>query len=294
MTATQNTAKGTNRRTTAPSTSVSVRKMAAGAALLAMLGVTTASPVLARANATPASAVAAFKSSDVERTDRLDAVEAWKASGYAYGDAEQLALFWGLDGAFDAKVKAGGLLLDGYSLPFASRAAAHQASLDNGLSYADALTLAEYWGTDGNYETKVKAGYYFLDGLDPLGSIPTPEEEQQYRQIDAYFEAGYDYDDAVVLADIWGLETEFEAKVKAGGLIKAEQPLPDGVAPFDHDTTFEISEDFAAVDAFFDSGYDYDDAVQLAEIWGLETPYDAKITAGTKVLAELPLPDLGA
>ncbi|SDQ06761.1 hypothetical protein [Quadrisphaera sp. DSM 44207] len=45
-----------------------------------------------------------------------------------------------------------------------------------------------------------------------------------------------------------------------------------------------------AVAAFFDVGYTFTDAVNLAVLWGAPSVYDAKVAAGTEVLAGQPLP----
>ncbi len=45
----------------------------------------------------------------------------------------------------------------------------------------------------------------------------------------------------------------------------------------------------AAVDAFFAAGHDYDDAVALAAVWNVD-PFEAKVTAGQRILAGETLP----
>ena len=42
--------------------------------------------------------------------------------------------------------------------------------------------------------------------------------------------------------------------------------------------------------AYFAAGYDYDDAVKLAKLWKLKTPYDAKVAGGKRLLAGQTLP----
>lgn len=48
--------------------------------------------------------------------------------------------------------------------------------------------------------------------------------------------------------------------------------------------------DAAAVVAYLDAGYDYDDAVALADVWELAEPYEAKVRGGQELLAGNPLP----
>ena len=43
-------------------------------------------------------------------------------------------------------------------------------------------------------------------------------------------------------------------------------------------------------DAYFNAGYDYDDAVELAKLWKKSSPYDAKVLGGKKLLAGETLP----
>jgi hypothetical protein len=52
----------------------------------------------------------------------------------------------------------------------------------------------------------------------------------------------------------------------------------------------QAARDALAVEEFFDRGYDYDDAVKLAKLWKLKSPYDAKIAAGKKLLDGETLP----
>ena len=72
------------------------------------------------------------------------------------------------------------------------------------------------------------------------------------------------------------------AKAKAGALLLANQPVP-----LEHPTPSEGD----AAAAFFSAGYDYSDAVRLAQLWKVDA-YSAKVKAGQDLLStpQIPLP----
>lgn len=105
--------------------------------------------------------------------------------------------------------------------------------------------------------------------------------------LDAFFSAGYTYDDAVALAKAWHESDPGTAKVAAGNRLLGGQSLPikPGSSPV---APAEAGDD--PVDAFFSAGYDYDDAVTLSTMWHTATPYDAKVAAGQRLRAGQTLP----
>lgn len=274
------------------------KRTAASAALLSVLGVSVAGPVGAQVvdAAAPleelgepivveAPASLPPFSATLTREERMASVAAFQASDYRYGDAVVLSDYWAVESTYQAKVKAGALLLDGYELPFDSRAAAHDAYTASDLTWADSVALGEYWGIESSYEVRIKAGFWLLDGYDPLEIFAAPTSEQ--LAIDTFFGVGYDYDDAVALADYWGLEFPYDAKIKAGLELKAGAELPPVAQP-------SVAEDFTLeglqLDAFFNAGYDYADAVALADFWGEADTYEAKLKAGALIKAGLDVP----
>jgi len=122
----------------------------------------------------------------------------------------------------------------------------------------------------------------------PIASTPTTQSADD-AAIDAFFAAGYSYDDAVTLAKAWGSADPFETKVVAGRKLEAGEKLPIAPGPVDPATAADAAQS-AAVDTFFAAGYTYDDAVQLAKIWGSGDPYQAKVTGGQKLLDGQTLP----
>jgi hypothetical protein len=127
-------------------------------------------------------------------------------------------------------------------------------------------------------------------GLSPGPTPPTPlPADLVSRQLDAYFRAGYSYDDAVLLARVWNDATPYDAKVFAGGKLLQQIPLP--IKP--GQTAAQASTDTALM-TFTDHGYSYPDALKLAAAWKMGGPgtnlQEVKVLAGRKLMAGLPLP----
>lgn len=120
---------------------------------------------------------------------------------------------------------------------------------------------------------------------------PTPSLSDSDLQTDwnAYFSAGYGYDDAVKLAQLWSMPGDDIGSVKAeaGRRLLAGETLPLQPGP---ETTGAPSGEERDVDAFFSAGYTYDDAVTLSNLWHTEDPYHAKIEGGKRLLAGQTLP----
>lgn len=105
------------------------------------------------------------------------------------------------------------------------------------------------------------------------------------RKVVAFSKAGYSYDDAVLLSRLWGQSSAYDAKVRAGGKLLNHLPVPTRPGQ----TAWTVSDD-AALQAYFGNGYDYADAQKLARLWKTASLGDAKVIAGHKLLAGLPLP----
>ncbi|MFI6072456.1 hypothetical protein ACIA5C_12790 [Actinoplanes sp. NPDC051343] len=121
-------------------------------------------------------------------------------------------------------------------------------------------------------------------------------DADQQKDWDAYFNAGYGYNDAVQLATLWHSKANIgNVKSEAGRRLLAGETLPikptgnpDTPPPSQDDP--QVKADQAALDAFFNAGYVWDDAVKLAKAWHLSDPSDAKVVAGKKIEAHQALP----
>jgi hypothetical protein len=127
----------------------------------------------------------------------------------------------------------------------------------------------------------------------PASSAPSEDELQ--KEYDAYFAAGYDYDDAVRLAGLWHMPGDIgQVKAEAGRRLLAGETLPfpatpDGAEPPASEEPADPRVQ-AQLAAYFRAGYGWDDAVQLAKLWKKSDPYEAKVLAGKKLLAGQHLP----
>jgi hypothetical protein len=98
----------------------------------------------------------------------------------------------------------------------------------SGYSYTEAEKLAKIWKTDDITQVKTTAGQKLLDG-ERLPVQPPKEQVEDARdgaRTEAFFAAGYDYDDAATLARRWKLSSPWEAKVEGGKRIMAGETLP--------------------------------------------------------------------
>lgn len=123
----------------------------------------------------------------------------------------------------------------------------------------------------------------------PPPSFP-PVPAEMDRLWKAYFAAGYGYQEAVQLAHLWHMTGDVGlVKAEAGRRLLAGEKLPVEPTPVGT-TPPENPRDTARVDAFFAAGYNYDDAVTLAQLWKTVDPYHAKIEGGKRLLAGETLP----
>ncbi|GAA2611167.1 hypothetical protein [Paractinoplanes durhamensis] len=165
----------------------------------------------------------------------------------------------------------------------------------NGYDYDDAIKLAGLWHvpTTNIAALKATAGLRLLAGeqlpfpATPNDPEPTesadPAAEAQYA---AFFNAGYTWTEAEKLAAIWHLSDPSDAKLMAGKKLLAGEKLP--VKP----TAAGVKQalENKRVEAFFNKGYDVEDAVKLAKTWHLKTAYQAKVEGGKRILAGQTLP----
>jgi hypothetical protein len=120
---------------------------------------------------------------------------------------------------------------------------------------------------------------------------PTAAELKLWKQWDAYFGAGYSYDEAVKLKKIWKMKGDIgTVKAAAGQKLLDGKKLPVKPGTAVEHNGFPSAKEEAQVDAFFAAGYNYDDAAALAKLWKQADPYKAKVLGGKKLLAGETLP----
>lgn len=159
-----------------------------------------------------------------------------------------------------------------------------------GYGLDEAAQLAAIWKMDAKDlgAVKAEAGQRLLDGT-KLPVQPDPagvEEAKDSAALDAFFDAGYDYDSATELAEIWKLDDPAAAKAKAGQWLLDGKKVPVDAEPLQQPSAEESDQ----VTAFFGAGYEVEDAAELAKLWKLDAAYDAKVAGGKKLLAGEALP----
>ncbi|WP_432536991.1 hypothetical protein [Kineococcus arenarius] len=171
--------------------------------------------------------------------ERARALEAYFAAGYDYDDAVELGRSWNVEPG-EAKAAAGADLLAGRPVPLEPTGEPYVAApadeelvayFGAGYGYADAVELGRLWNVEPA-EAKTTAGAHLLAGEDlPLEPAEQPVEQplvpadDRAPQRDAFFAAGYDYDDAVELGEAWNVDA-WEAKALAGERLMAGETLP--------------------------------------------------------------------
>jgi hypothetical protein len=178
------------------------------------------------------------------------ALDAYAAAGYGYADAQTLAKLWhaNADDLIAVKAEAGEKLLAGQKLPIAPSpdptpaydpgtadnlkdGAIEDAFFTSGYDGTDAIKLAKIWKLDSPEAAKIMGGTKLLDG-EKLPLKPhyddgiSSAERKKALQVDKFFAAGYDYNDAVKLKKIWHTATPYDAKVLGGKKLLAGQSLP--------------------------------------------------------------------
>ena len=128
----------------------------------------------------------------------------------------------------------------------------------------------------------------------PASAVPAPDPTtpqptgswSEEEMIEAFFRAGYHYDDAVRLADRWQSAASIAGvKAEAGRRVLAGEALPSPAAADPRRSADSADlEDEWALRVYADRGYDYQDAMTLARLWQTDTD-QAKVLAGRRLLA---------
>jgi hypothetical protein len=190
-----------------------------------------------------------------------------------------------------------------------------------GYDYNDAVQLEALWN-DGKTinQVKAEAGIKLLEGDTlPVQPSGTPESKTD-QSVAAFFAAGYTYDDAVTLGNMWNDTNIYQVKGEAGQKLLDGQPLPippsgspssrvDVVTGSNakaslaktviarkaslkagHVPMIQDADESPALNAYFGGGYDYPNAVALGQLWNETDITQIKTEAGQKLLDGQPLP----
>lgn len=170
----------------------------------------------------------------------------------------------------------------------------------DGYDLTNATALASLWHETDLSVVKVKAGTMLLQGaalpVTPNSTPEAPLQKQQDQDINAFFAAGYDYNDALTLGQLWNDTDVVQVKADAGKKLLAGQTLPIQPSPTNSESAPPASapavdpEQERDLNAYFAAGYNYDDAMQLGKLWNQTDALQIKTLAGQKLLAGQTLP----
>jgi hypothetical protein len=153
---------------------------------------------------------------------------------------------------------------------------------------AGGLVIPGVFGHQGN--PGVSAG---VPAAAPASAVPSsvtakPSVTPTYTpaQRAAFFNAGYGLEQAEKLAGLWKMSDIDAVKGEAGKRLLAGETLEVRPPTEGVQTALEARQ----VTAFFNAGYDVDDAARLATLWKKATAYDAKVEGGKRLLAGRTLP----
>jgi hypothetical protein len=202
-------------------------------------------------------------------------VSAFFAAGYTYNDAVKLGKLWHIS-SYQAKAKAGKELVNHQPVPYPPSGSAGATGTAHVVTGSKAALAAKF----------AKGKVTLLKGSSPA------TETQADTDRAAFFAAGYDYNDAVALGNIWHVSDPWQVKADAGQKLLAGQTLPiaPGSAPNAPSGGGPVTQTDKDVNAFFAAGYTYNDAVKLGNIWNNTNTYQVKAEAGKKLLDGQTLP----
>ncbi|MBE1876680.1 hypothetical protein [Myceligenerans pegani] len=99
----------------------------------------------------------------------------------------------------------------------------YEAFWDAGYTGDDVAALADLWRTDAT-SAKARAGQMIVDG-ETVPVAPNSSGEPEVRAAVAFSDAGYTFEDAKRLAELWQVDVG-DAKVRAGRMIMDGQTVP--------------------------------------------------------------------
>jgi hypothetical protein len=218
-----------------------------------------------------------FAGAALAKSAAKDPVDVFFENGFTYCDAKLVAAMWSID-AMQAKAELGRKIVNlGVPATQAAVAMARTAGtvcdwVDVPHTYEDAERLAAYWGLADPGAAKVKVADLYTRGMSAqvlaaLAAAPAPAPSTD--PYEAFFNAGYTYCDAKLVAAFWKTDIDTAKSAMGRKVIEGYQGL---IAPL-----LTQARGVARCE-WVDLPYTYDDAVALGRVWGV--PADrAKVKA---------------
>jgi hypothetical protein len=114
--------------------------------------------------------------------------------------------------------------IDWSAMPAGYTREQYEAFWGAGYTAEDVAALEELWHTDAT-EAKAQAGQLILDGQTPPVPPGGAEAAPEQGEIEAFWSAGYTYEDAEALSELWHTDL-YETKARAGRMVLDGEQLP--------------------------------------------------------------------
>jgi ribosomal protein L16/L10AE len=163
----------------------------------------------------------------------------------------------------------------------------------------DAKLLSMYWDLGDFSNAKLYIGSLLLSGDDAAIQQVLQQAQLIKRQDEAFWNSKYTFNDLEILANFWGKNERWDAKLKLGSLLlggrdaeiqqalqqAANQPAQEAALPQANVEQSPANASTQQWEAYSNSKYTYDDAELLAEHWGKPEPWDAKLKIGSLLMS---------
>ena len=204
--------------------------------------------------------------------------QAAMVDGFTDCEVKQLATYWGVSPKKSAKrvkkaMKTGDKVFWG-DYAQAKYTPASCTFDDTGLTYADAESLAQYWGLGDPFaakkfvEEKVATGGmdFVWAALSDASGGGKKFEDPDAEPLAAFWASQFHYCDARMLADFWGTDA-YNGKVSIG--YKVMDGSPDQLAYLQGQLAQgrTLAQQRGAACQFIELNYTYDDAAMMAQLW---------------------------
>lgn len=107
-------------------------------------------------------------------------------------------------------------------------------------------------------------------------AVPVLVAQEGEKEVQAFYDWGYSYWDAVMLAKFWG-EGISDAKWRAGDKLLGPPESKLYLRLLMTDVRVKALRNVENLDLFSKAGYSYDDAKALAQFWGKESAWEGKL-----------------
>lgn len=121
---------------------------------------------------------------------------------------------------------------------------------------------------------------FLSTSLSTVAFAQSAAKQSEQGALDAFFASRYTYCDAKLVGALWGMEPD-RGKIEIG--LKILNGITGNLP-----AVMEQSRANGSECSWEDTGYSYQDAEQLAMVWGLATPDEAKVQAAWYVTNDQP------